>query len=192
MQFIHLIEGMSYRGTWLDKWICVKLMEFNKSKWNILKLGQTIAQDQYRLGEKWIERSPTEKDLGILANEPTKCPCSLESHPLGCIKDDPACVLKSSSSVIDVEFITFCPVIKNARLVFYTEEKGRYYFKGATYCDCSLQVLECCNQVNPEHSLLYPSNPLGGISSELTPTAHDLIFRSDDKDASLAEFWVYV
>ncbi|KAK4830261.1 hypothetical protein QYF61_009354 [Mycteria americana] len=55
-------------------------MEFNKAKCKVLHLGQGIPQYQYRLEEKWIARSPTEKDLGILAAEMTLYACSPESQ----------------------------------------------------------------------------------------------------------------
>jgi len=35
-------------------------MKFNKSKCQILHLGQSNAGDKYKLGEEWLESSPAE------------------------------------------------------------------------------------------------------------------------------------
>lgn len=55
----------------LKRWDCVQsLMKFNKTKCNILHLGQGKPKHKHRLGEgEWIKNSPQEKDFGVLVDE---------------------------------------------------------------------------------------------------------------------------
>lgn len=61
---------MPSRGTWTcQKWACVNLMKFSKSKCKVLYLGEDNLQLKHRLGGELTESSPEEKNLGILVDE---------------------------------------------------------------------------------------------------------------------------
>lgn len=101
-----MVGKLCYSNHSCSKHAYVNLMKFNKDKCKILHLGQGSSQYQYRLGDEFIDSSPTEKDLGILVDEKMnmswKCPLraqkawavmstySPESCILGCIKSNVA------------------------------------------------------------------------------------------------------
>ena len=53
----------------LERWARANLMKVNKAKCKALHMGQANPKHSYRLGGKWSESSPEEKDLRVLVDE---------------------------------------------------------------------------------------------------------------------------
>ena len=53
----------------LERWIHAILMKFSKVICKVLHLGWGNPKHRYMLDREWLERSPEEKDLGVLVDE---------------------------------------------------------------------------------------------------------------------------
>ncbi|PKU37309.1 rna-directed dna polymerase from mobile element jockey-like [Limosa lapponica baueri] len=76
----------------LERWTRSYLMKFNQAKYKVLHLVWGNPKHKSRLGGEWIESSPEEKDLVVMANGNLKMSrqCTLAAQKtnriLGCIK----------------------------------------------------------------------------------------------------------
>jgi len=84
----------------LETWTHVNFLRFSKAKCKVLHLGRGNAKHKYRLDGEWIERSPEQKDLGVLVDKGLNMTqwCALTAQKinriLGCIPSSMASRLR--------------------------------------------------------------------------------------------------
>ncbi|GAB0195147.1 hypothetical protein GRJ2_001980000 [Grus japonensis] len=103
-------------------------MKFNKAKCKVLNMSQGNPKHNYRLGGEWIERSPEEKDLGVLVdkklNMSQQCALAAQkaNHVLGHIKS-------SVTSRSREGILPFCSALVRPHLEYCVQLWGSQYRK---------------------------------------------------------------
>ena len=103
-------------------------MKFNKAKGKVPHLGWGNPQYQYRLGDKWMENSPVEKDLGALKDDKLEMSeqralvSQKVNYILGCIK-------RSMVSRLIEVILSLCFALMRPYLEYCVQSWGSQYKK---------------------------------------------------------------
>jgi len=110
-------------------------MKINKSQCRILHLGWSNAGHKYKLGDEWLESSPAERDLGVLAgsrlhrSQPRALATQRANSTLGCIRH-------STTRWSEEEIVPLCSALMRPHL----ESCVQFW---APQLEKDVKVLEC-------------------------------------------------
>jgi len=108
-----------------ERWACANLTKFNKARRKILHMGHSNPKHRYRLGREWIESSPEEKNLGVLADKKLNMTqrfvlaAQKANRILGCIKSSVASrsrevILPLYSPLLRLPPGVLCPTLESS------------------------------------------------------------------------------
>jgi len=140
----------------LERWAHDNLMMFNKAKCNILHLDWGNPKHKYRLCREWLESSPEEKNLGVLADEKLnisqQCALTKVNSILGYIKRNVAIrsseVIPCLHSALMKAHLEYCvqfwsPQHKNdMELLEQVQRRATKMVRGLEYLLCVYKLRE--------------------------------------------------
>ena len=101
----------------------MNLMRFIRAKFKVLHLGQGNPRYLYRLGEDLLERSPVEKDLGVLVEEKLDMgqQCALAAQKANYILD---CIKRGVASREREVIVPLCSALVRPHLEYCIQARG--------------------------------------------------------------------